>query len=118
MASILDSGGLLTLYSIAFRRQLMHSHANRAGYIDLDGCTIGDMLLRLVLFSILHLCDRIVLTYFAEATLYLPVRSVRLLIRHLVFLLFVVKAQWLSAASVIVKWVGSEVFWHQPQLLT
>jgi hypothetical protein len=27
----------------------MHSHANRAGYIDLDGCTIGDMLLRLVL---------------------------------------------------------------------
>ncbi|KAJ5328004.1 Zinc finger CCCH-type [Penicillium brevicompactum] len=31
--------------SVAFRRQLMHSHANRAGYIDLDGCTIGDMLL-------------------------------------------------------------------------
>ncbi|CAG8253306.1 unnamed protein product [Penicillium salamii] len=31
--------------SVAFRRQLMHSHANRAGYLDLDGCTIGDMLL-------------------------------------------------------------------------
>ncbi|KAJ5773162.1 Zinc finger CCCH-type [Penicillium paradoxum] len=31
--------------SVAFRKQLMHSHANRAGYLDLDGCTIGDMLL-------------------------------------------------------------------------
>ncbi|KAI2737311.1 hypothetical protein DTO013E5_6651 [Penicillium roqueforti] len=31
--------------SVAFRRQLMHSHANRAGYLDLGGCTIGDMLL-------------------------------------------------------------------------
>jgi hypothetical protein len=30
----------------AFRRQLMHTHANRAGYLDMDGCTIGDMLLR------------------------------------------------------------------------
>ncbi|CAG8414197.1 unnamed protein product [Penicillium salamii] len=32
-------------FHVAFRRQLMHSHANRAGYLDLDGCTIGDMLL-------------------------------------------------------------------------
>ncbi|KAJ5776336.1 uncharacterized protein N7511_001347 [Penicillium nucicola] len=31
--------------SVAFRRQLMHTHANRAGYLDMDGCTIGDMLL-------------------------------------------------------------------------
>ncbi|KAG0158161.1 hypothetical protein PDIDSM_5674 [Penicillium digitatum] len=31
--------------SVAFRTQLMHSHANRAGYLDLGGCTIGDMLL-------------------------------------------------------------------------
>ncbi|CAI7635038.1 unnamed protein product [Penicillium glandicola] len=31
--------------SVSFRRQLMHSHANRAGYLDLGGCTIGDMLL-------------------------------------------------------------------------
>ncbi|KAJ5173247.1 hypothetical protein N7492_005840 [Penicillium capsulatum] len=30
--------------SIGFRRQLMHSHANRAGYLDLDGCTIVDLL--------------------------------------------------------------------------
>ncbi|KAJ5316895.1 hypothetical protein N7508_001403 [Penicillium antarcticum] len=31
--------------SIAFRRQLMHTHANRAGYLDMDGCIVGDMLL-------------------------------------------------------------------------
>ncbi|KAJ5959480.1 Zinc finger CCCH-type [Penicillium vulpinum] len=31
--------------SVAFRKQLMHSHANRAGYLDMGGCTIGDMLL-------------------------------------------------------------------------
>ncbi|KAJ5928905.1 hypothetical protein N7466_007861 [Penicillium verhagenii] len=31
--------------SIGFRKQLMHSHANRAGYLDLDGCTIVDLLL-------------------------------------------------------------------------
>lgn len=30
--------------SIGFRKQLMHSHANRAGYLDLDGCTIVDLL--------------------------------------------------------------------------
>lgn len=30
--------------SIGFRRQLMHSHANRAGYLDLEGCTIVDLL--------------------------------------------------------------------------
>ncbi|KAF3388527.1 hypothetical protein F1880_003690 [Penicillium rolfsii] len=30
--------------SIGFRKQLMHSHANRAGYLDLDGCTVLDLL--------------------------------------------------------------------------
>ncbi|OOQ84229.1 CHY zinc finger domain protein [Penicillium brasilianum] len=30
--------------SIGFRKQLMHSHANRAGYLDLDGCTVMDLL--------------------------------------------------------------------------
>ncbi|OQE26482.1 hypothetical protein PENSTE_c005G03294 [Penicillium steckii] len=30
--------------SIGFRKQLMHSHANRAGYLDLEGCTIVDLL--------------------------------------------------------------------------
>ncbi|KAJ5669622.1 hypothetical protein N7462_010692 [Penicillium macrosclerotiorum] len=30
--------------SIGFRKQLMHSHANRAGYLDLYGCTIVDLL--------------------------------------------------------------------------
>lgn len=32
--------------SIGFRKQLMHSHANRAGYLDLDGCTVLDLLPR------------------------------------------------------------------------
>ncbi|KAJ5662011.1 uncharacterized protein N7477_009627 [Penicillium maclennaniae] len=30
--------------SIGFRRQMMHSHANRAGYLDLEGCTIVDLI--------------------------------------------------------------------------
>jgi hypothetical protein len=34
--------------SIGFRKQLMHSHANRAGYLDLDGCTVLDLLPRYV----------------------------------------------------------------------
>ncbi|RDW85515.1 hypothetical protein BP5796_03840 [Coleophoma crateriformis] len=31
--------------SIKFRKDLVHSHAVRAGFLDLDGCNIGDMLL-------------------------------------------------------------------------
>ncbi|KAH1434768.1 hypothetical protein KXX32_009753, partial [Aspergillus fumigatus] len=27
-----------------FRRQLMHAHSTRAGYLDLDGCTVVDLL--------------------------------------------------------------------------
>ncbi|PLB55560.1 CHY zinc finger domain protein [Aspergillus steynii IBT 23096] len=30
--------------SFGFRRQLIHSHSNRAGYLDLDGCIIADLL--------------------------------------------------------------------------
>ncbi|KKK17533.1 hypothetical protein AOCH_005526 [Aspergillus ochraceoroseus] len=30
--------------SIGFRRLLMHPNANRAGYLDLDGCTVVDLL--------------------------------------------------------------------------
>ncbi|KAJ5093917.1 hypothetical protein N7456_009778 [Penicillium angulare] len=30
--------------TIGFRKQLMHSHANRAGYLDMDGCTVVDLL--------------------------------------------------------------------------
>jgi hypothetical protein len=44
--SFLSAVALLIACDIAFRRQLMHTHANRAGYLDMDGCTIGDMLLR------------------------------------------------------------------------
>ncbi|XP_077660239.1 CHY zinc finger protein [Aspergillus fumigatus Af293] len=30
--------------SLGFRRQLMHAHSTRAGYLDLDGCTVVDLL--------------------------------------------------------------------------
>ncbi|KAL5339438.1 hypothetical protein BJX70DRAFT_387873 [Aspergillus crustosus] len=30
--------------SIGFRRMLMHQNSNRAGYLDLDGCTVVDLL--------------------------------------------------------------------------
>ncbi|KAB8235134.1 uncharacterized protein BDW43DRAFT_40999 [Aspergillus alliaceus] len=30
--------------SFGFRRQLIHPHSSRAGYLDLDGCTIADLL--------------------------------------------------------------------------
>ena len=36
-------------FVIGFRRQLIHSHSNRAGYLDLDGCIIDDLLPRLVI---------------------------------------------------------------------
>ncbi|KAL4908975.1 hypothetical protein BDW74DRAFT_174199 [Aspergillus multicolor] len=50
-----DSGGVLSpkvetckkctnTMSIGFRRMLMHSNSNRAGYLDLDGCTVIDLL--------------------------------------------------------------------------
>lgn len=34
------------LTMIGFRRLLMHTHSNRAGYLDLDGCTVADLLPR------------------------------------------------------------------------
>jgi hypothetical protein len=34
--------------SIGFRRDLVHAHAVRAGFLDLDGCIVGDMLPRYV----------------------------------------------------------------------
>lgn len=33
-------------FSLNFRRELMHANAVRAGYLDLDGCTVVDMLPR------------------------------------------------------------------------
>jgi hypothetical protein len=35
--------------SIAFRRDLVHAHAVRAGFLDLEGCIVGDMLPRYAL---------------------------------------------------------------------
>ncbi|KAK0120057.1 hypothetical protein ONS95_011470 [Cadophora gregata] len=33
-----------TTFSVTFRRDLLHAHAVRAGFLDLEGCIIGDML--------------------------------------------------------------------------
>ena len=83
----------------------MHSHANRAGYLDMGGCTIGDMLLRLVLLFIS--VKRFLLTYLAIATSSQPALSVRLPIQHRVYLQFVARVPWVYVASAIAKWVGS-----------
>lgn len=32
--------------TLAFRRQLMHPNSQRAGYLDLEGCTAFDLLPR------------------------------------------------------------------------
>ena len=32
--------------SVGFRKELMHQNSIRAGYLDLDGCTVLDMLPR------------------------------------------------------------------------
>jgi uncharacterized CHY-type Zn-finger protein len=34
------------VFNIGFRRDLVHAHAVRAGFLDLDGCVVGDMLPR------------------------------------------------------------------------
>ena len=34
------------LRSPGYRKALMHAHSARAGYLDLDGCTVVDMLPR------------------------------------------------------------------------
>lgn len=38
--------GNMTDAGTGFRRQLMHPNSNRAGYLDLDGCTVVDLLPR------------------------------------------------------------------------
>lgn len=35
---------------ICYRKDLLHAHAVRAGFLDLEGCVVGDMLLRYVTF--------------------------------------------------------------------
>jgi hypothetical protein len=38
--------------SITFRRDLVHAHAVRAGFLDFEGCIVGDMLPRYALLSL------------------------------------------------------------------
>lgn len=83
----------------------MHSHANRAGYLDLGGCTIGDMLLRLVLSFISVKCY--LLTHLAIATSSQHAPSARLPIQRLVYLQFAARVPWVYVASAIAKWVCS-----------
>ena len=83
----------------------MHSHANRAGYLELGGCTIGDMLLRLVHSFISVKCH--LLTHLVIATLSQHAPSARLPIRHRVYLQFAARVLWVYVASAIAKWVCS-----------
>jgi hypothetical protein len=83
----------------------MHSHANRAGYLDMGGCTIGDMLLRWVFLFIS--VKRRLLTDLAIATSSQLAPSARPPIPHRVYLQFAVRALWVYVASAIEKWVGS-----------
>lgn len=83
----------------------MHSHANRAGYLELGGCTIGDMLLRLVHSSTSAKCH--LLTHLVIATSSQHVPSARLPIQRQVYLQFVARVLWVYVASAIAKWVGS-----------
>lgn len=83
----------------------MHSHANRAGYLELGGCTIGDMLLRLVHSSVSVNCH--LLTHLVIATSSQHAPSARLPIQHRVYLQFAAKVPWVYVASAIAKWVGS-----------
>lgn len=39
-------------FSICFRSEFVHAHGVRAGFLDLDGCIVGDMLPRYILFHI------------------------------------------------------------------
>lgn len=84
----------------------MHSHANRAGYLDLGGCTIGDMLLRLVLATS---SKCYFLTHLAIATSSQLAPSARRPIRHRVYLQFAARVPWVHVASVIAKWVGYDM---------
>ncbi|THC92179.1 hypothetical protein EYZ11_008338 [Aspergillus tanneri] len=81
--------------SIGFRRQLIHSHSNRAGYLDLDGCVIADLLPRSATGLIVDILT---------VVLFPPVQNAQLLSMRLVLLLFVGRVQWLCVANAIVKW--------------
>lgn len=83
----------------------MHSHANRAGYLELGGCTIGDMLLRLVHPSIS--VKRHLLTHFVIATSSQRAPNARPPTRHQVYLQFAARVLWVYVASAIAKWVCS-----------
>lgn len=83
----------------------MHSHANRAGYLELGGCTIGDMLLRLVHSYIPVKCHLLTRLVIVTSSQHAP--SAQLPIRHRVYLQFAARVLWVYAASAIAKWVGS-----------
>lgn len=97
----------MTKLCTGFRRQLIHSHSNRAGYLDLDGCIIADLLPRYV-FSVASafLVMRRARSDVPTVALFLPVRNARHPSLHLVLWLFVEKTLWLYVDNVIEKWAS------------
>ncbi|KAJ5755748.1 hypothetical protein N7533_005291 [Penicillium manginii] len=86
--------------SIGFRRQLMHSHANRAGYLDLEGCTIVDLLTS----NFLPTCAECSTEYHAPGVSAVRAESAMAICRHchrkMVFKIPEVKFLLVSSASV------------------
>ena len=99
---------MLTDYITGFRKQLMHSHANRAGYLDLDGCTIVDLLPRYIplqktLATLVDYLNRRLISFIVTSSP--PALNVPPLTTLLASLLFAEKVLWLSAATATRKWV-------------
>jgi len=86
-----------TAFTIGFRREFIHQNAVRAGFLDLEGCFVADMLPRYL--------THIRLSPFCQLTekvlSYLPVRNVLPLIHCLVLFLFKVRTPTMCAANVI-----------------
>lgn len=83
--------------TVGYRMDLMHAHCIRAGYLDLDGCTVVDMLPRYVIarfkFSTNLMFCQIVL-------LYQLVRNVQRHARHQALYLSEQSLQWPSVVNV------------------
>lgn len=85
-----------SVFNVGFRVELLHSNSIRAGYLDLDGCSIVDLLPRYGLWS----CVTTSLML-SSAHLYQHVLNARLRIYGLELLRSGVTPQWLSAAIAI-----------------
>ncbi|KAG2025132.1 hypothetical protein GB937_003364 [Aspergillus fischeri] len=84
--------------SLGFRRQLMHAHSTRAGYLDLDGCTVVDLLP--------SVCElRANVAHIHVVALSRPAQNARPHFPALAWLQFAARVQLLPAVNAITKWV-------------